>query len=308
MLRLSVTLLVLSACNLVPVAAPDDAALDAQGLARAELGHALFFDPALSGDGQMSCATCHRPEHGGAEPRATSIGADGAPLRRNAPSVWSAPLARVQFWDGRADSLEAQAVIPLLADDEMNGDEGAILTHLDAQYAEAFAAAGLGPSLDGLAAAIAAYERRLVAPGRVDAFLQGDRDRLTAEERAGLSLFRSRCAFCHGGDGVGGDQLRTLGEERPWPPDRRADLGLAELTGDPADEMVFRVPSLRHAASTPPYFHDGSVETLEEAIDLMGWHQQAERFTDGEVAQLAAFLRALDGAPADRWRWAPDRR
>lgn len=305
-MRALVALIALSGCGLTAIEAPDDAELDPEQLALAELGHRLFFDRSLSGDGTLACADCHQPEHGGAEPRPTSVGIGGTVLRRNAPTVWSAALGARQFWDGRARSLEEQALIPLLAPDEMGGDEDDIITHLTAVYADDFVSAGLPqPSLEGLSLAIAAYERRLVAPGRVDAYLLGDRDALDATERAGLATFRAQCDFCHGGDGAGGDVLRVLGDEQPWPADRRADLGVGDLTGNPRDAMVFRVPSLRHAASTPPYFHDGSVETLEDAIELMGWHQQSVRFTDREVDELASFLRALDGVPRDRWRLPP---
>jgi cytochrome c peroxidase len=296
----------LTGCDVVPVSAPEDADMTPEQRATAELGQALFFDPALSRSGEVSCASCHRPEHGGAEPLATSVGLDGGPLPRNAPSVWSAALSDLLFWDGRSSSLEEQVLIPLLAPDEMGGEPDAIVEHLSAAYANAFAEAGLGaPSLDGLARAIAAYERRLIAPGRVDRFLLGDREALSDLEQEGLRLFRAQCVFCHGGDGVGGDELALLGEENPWPADRRADLGVGDLTGNPADSLTFRVPSLRHAASTPPYFHDGSVATLEEAVDLMGWHQQGVRFSSSEVGALVAFLQALDGAPADRWRYPP---
>jgi cytochrome c peroxidase len=119
----------------------------------------------------------------------------------------------------------------------------------------------------------------------------------------GYRSFVNQCAFCHNGEGVGGARLRLLGDEEPWP--HRDDLGVAELTGDPADELVFRVPSLRYVASTPPYFHDGSVETLDEAVKLMGKHQLGVAFTDPEIAELVAFLEALDAAPEARWREAP---
>lgn len=292
-----------------PVEAPDFDALPPVEQARVELGHALFFDPSLSADGTVSCATCHQPEHGGAEPTAVSTGVFDQQGRRNAPSVWSASLNTSWFWDGRADSLSAQAQMPLLAHDEMGADEATVLDLLATDYGPDFAAAFPDrgePDLVQFGQSLAAYQRMLVAPGRVDAYLLGDRGALTDLEVRGLRRFRNNCAFCHSGEGVGGDGFEVLGDDQPWPRDRREDLGRFELTGNPADTLVFRVPSLRHAASTPPYFHDGSVPDLREAVRLMGWHQLGERLSEGEIDELVAFLEALDGAPADRWRLPPD--
>jgi cytochrome c peroxidase len=294
-----------SACGGIdPVEAPDFDALSPVEQARVELGHRLFFDPGMSSDGATSCASCHRPDHGGADDRATSMGADGRRGRRNAPSVWSAALVDPLMWDGRAASLEEQATMPLLHPDEMNADPQEVVAWMEAVYADdlarAFPGHG-GVDLDMFATAIAAYERQLVAPGRVDRYLLGDRDALDDREVAGLRRFRRQCGFCHGGEGVGGEGFEVLGDARSWPAHRADDLGLYELTGDPDDRLVFRVPSLRHAASTPPYFHDGSVKTLREAVRLMGWHQIGREFDEADLDELVAFLEALDGRPDPRW-------
>lgn len=283
---------------------PDVDALSPRELAQAQLGHQLFFDARLSSDGVTSCATCHRPDHGGAEPLAASVGVHGRQGRRNAPSVWSSALVTDLFWDGRASSLEEQATMPLLHPDEMNADPQAVVTLLNIAYGDELRAAFPerdAADLSTFAQAIAAYERQLVAPGRVDRYLLGERDALNEVEVAGYRRFRRQCAFCHSGDGVGGEGFERLGDRRDWPAHRSADLGLYELTGNARDRLVFRVPSLRHAASTPPYFHDGSVETLREAVRLMGWHQLGARFDATQIDELVAFLEALDGRPDERW-------
>lgn len=276
-------------------------ALDAVGQARVALGRALFVDPDLSADGTVPCSSCHRPEHGGAEPLAVSEGIGGARGRRNAPSVFNASLKFAQFWDGRVETLDAQALGPLYAADEMGLDAETLVARLSgsATYPAAFARAfpndpdPIRP--DNVAAAIAAYERRLAWPGRVDRFLQGDESALSSQERAGYDYFAGNCAFCHDGPGVGGQRIEKLGDQVPWPEDRAADRGRAEVTNEPGDDLRFVVPSLRHVGQTAPYFHDGSVETLEEAVRLMAKHQLDETLTEQQVTDLVAFLRAIDG-------------
>ncbi len=304
-------LLGLVACNgLAPIPALSLSALSPAERAEVELGRALFFDPGLSANGEVACATCHRPGDFGAEPLATSVGIDGAVLRRNAPSVFNAALKTAQFWDGRATSLEEQALAPLLAADEMGRTEESLQALLDAEWTERFAEVydEPGPTVDQLTRAVAAYERMLPAPSAFDRFLEGERDALSDEARRGLRRFRTSCAFCHGGPGLGGEQFERLGDERPWPADRQQDRGLEEITGDPSDRMVFVVPSLRNVSRTGPWFHDGSVETLEEAVVLMGRHQLDQEFDDTEVAELVAFLESLEAESVPEWAWPPDAR
>ncbi len=287
--------------------------LTGAALARAELGQALFFDARLSLEQDAPCSSCHRPDHGGAEPEPTSRGTGGALGRRNAPSAWAASLKTLQFWDGRADSLEAQALGPLFNPTEMGLDAETLVRRLaaDPNYPRRFEAAFPGEAdpirPDNVVLALASYQRRLAWPGRVDRFLQGDESALNAEERAGYDDFIANCAFCHGGPGVGGDRFERLGDREPWPSERATDLGRMEVTGNRDDRLVFVVPSLRHVGTTAPYFHDGSVETLEEAIRLMAWHQLGERYDDERIAKIAAFLRALDGTPPPELLRPPER-
>jgi cytochrome c peroxidase len=295
--------------DIQPIAAIDLDALPAQERAQVDLGRALFFDEALSRAGDVSCGTCHQPENYGAEALPTSIGTGGVELRRNAPSVFNAALKDLQFWDGRATTLEEQALGPLLAEDEMNADPAAVEAHVASNYGAAFAMAfpdATAPTLDHVASALAAYQRTLPTPSRVDRYLNGDIDALSELEIAGLRQFRADCAFCHSGDGAGGDSFERLGDQIAWPSDRQDDLGRFEVTGNERDRMVFVVPSLRNVAQTAPYFHDGSVETLEEAVELMGHHQLGTRLPESEVTALVAFLQALDAETIPEHAFPPE--
>lgn len=278
--------------------------LSVQDRARVELGQRLFFDPLLSADGSVSCASCHAPENGGADARRVSIGVADQSGRRNAPSVFNAGYKEHLFWDGRAATLEEQALIPLRAEAEMGAKDEDVLTYLagDVSYVAAVERAFPGERLgiEHVARAIAAYERQLSAPSRVDAYLGGDEGALNAQETRGAELFRGNCAFCHDGPGVGGQRFEKLGDSVPWPADRSEDLGRFEVTGDEGDKLVFAVPQLRNVARTAPYFHDGSVETLEEAVRLMAKHQLDASFADDEVADIVAFLSALSSDPDPR--------
>lgn len=310
-MRFALLPLFVGCAGITPIAEPSFDGLSPEAVDQIELGRTLFFDPGLSSTGDVSCASCHDPEKFGADGLARSIGVLGTEVKRNAPSVFNAALKSLQFWDGRAATLEEQATGPLFAEDEMGNSPAGVEAYLTETYPDAFATAfpgEPGPTVDQLARALAAYERMLPAPSRVDRFLQGDPSALDAQEQAGFGLFRNNCAFCHGADGVGGDDIELLGDAEPWPADRRDDLGVAEVTGDPRDELRFVVPSLRNVAQTGPWFHDGSVETLEEAVELMGRHQVGREFDEVQTADLVAFLEALDAETVPEWAFAPDQR
>ncbi len=284
---------------------PDPTALDDVEFARMRLGHRLFFDPGLSASGETSCATCHEPDQFGVDGLARSVGDQETAVRRNAPSTFNAALKSHQFWDGRAATLEEQASGPLLAADEMGGDEDAILEHVrgyDDLFDAAFPGEG-GPSLDQVTSALADYQRMLPRRSRFDAYLDGDRDALSRTERRGYRLFRRNCDFCHSGAGIGGGQIEKLGEEEPWPEDRRDDQGRFEVTQNPGDRMKFVVPSLRNVSKTAPYFHDGSVETLDEAVRLMARHQLGRDFSGRNVRALVAFLETLEAQDVQPWAY-----
>ncbi len=276
---------------------PDLASLTADERARVILGERLFSDPGLSGDGTVACASCHAIADGGDDGRAVSIGIAEQAGRRNAPTVLNTVFKEHLFWDGRAGSLEQQALGPLRAADEMGATDEQVVAYLaaDPTYVAGFEEA-FGPgriSMTAVAVAIAAYERRLVTPSRVDAFLNGDEGALDGREERGMDFFRGNCAFCHDGPGIGGQRFERLGDQIPWPKGRSADLGRYEVTGNEDDKLVFAVPQLRNVAHTAPYFHDGSVATLEEAVELMGRHQLGEELDDEQIDDVVAFLKAL---------------
>ncbi|MEM6992359.1 MAG: cytochrome c peroxidase [Myxococcota bacterium] len=281
---------------------PDD--LQPEQRARFELGRDLFFDPGLSAAGDVSCATCHQPTLYGTDARPTSEGTQGRVGRRNAPSVFNAALKERQFWDGRAPSLAEQALGPLFAFDEMHQTEAGLLEYVQQAYGERFELAFEGqqsPSAQQVGEALAAYQELLPRRSRLDRFIDGERDALDREERRGFRLFERNCSFCHQGAGVGGTGYERLGEEVPWPADRSDDQGLFEVTGDPADRMRFFVPSLRNVAQTGPWFHDGSVESLDEAVTLMARHQLGRTFSGPQRRALVAFLRTLDAESIPDW-------
>lgn len=295
----------LAACSdLASIDQPDLESLDETERKRVELGRDLFFDAGLSAEGDLACASCHLPTEFGADGLAQSQGFGGQTLRRNAPSAFNAALKAKQFWDGRAETLEEQALGPLLAAEEMGQTEAGALDVLERGYADAFAEAfpgESGPTLEQFAVAIASYERMLPARSDFDEFIDGDRGVYDQSELRGYRLFRDRCARCHGGAGVGGQDFELLGEDIAWPEDRREDQGLYEVTGRAEDKMFFLVPSLRNVAETGPYFHDGSVETLEDAVRLMVRHQLGATFTDRQVDDLVNFLETLTANDVPDW-------
>jgi len=305
--------LVLTACGeLGSISNPDPNDLEQTELARVRLGYGLFFDPGLSGAGDVSCSSCHEPAQFGADGLPRPQGTGGVTVSRNSPSVFNAALKNRQFWDGRAETLEEQASGPLFAADEMGQTEEGLLAHVEAAWGPEFELAFPGedgPTLDQVTVSLASYQRMLPRRARIDRFLDGDRRALSRTERRGYRIFRRNCTDCHDGPGVGGDKLRKLGEEVAWPRDRREDKGRFELTGHPADEMVFMVPSLRNVAETGPWFHDGSVETLEEAVRLMARHQLDRTFSDAQVRALTSFLKTLTAEGVQAWAyedWDPE--
>lgn len=268
------------------------------------LGQQLFHEKRLSVDHSVSCASCHDLALGGADPnKAKSVGVGGRLTRRNSPTVLNVAGVFAFFWDGRAATLEEQAKGPLLSPDEMGSNPALVASTLASipGYAAAFEAQWPGEpiSLDHAAEALAAFQRQLRAPGRLDRFLAGELDALDAQEQRGLLSFRTTgCTQCHRGSRVGAERYELLGAANPWPDaDTAADQGRFEVTGSAGDRLVFRIPPLRNVARTAPYFHDGSVETLEKAVELMGWHQLGVRLSPQAIDDLVAFLKTLDGAP-----------
>ena len=283
-----------------PPALPDNPATPA-GVA---LGKMLYFDPRLSESHVISCNSCHMIGMGGVDLQETSLGHRWQHGGRNAPTVYNAVFDVAQFWDGRAKDLEQQAGGPLVNPVEMDTTEGHVIEQLKGipGYAPLFAKAfpGADPiTFDNVRRAIALFEATLITPNApFDRYLGGDGKALDASQAQGLALFIGKgCAACHNGVNVGGGQYAPFGVvERPGadilPP---ADKGRFAVTRTVSDEYVFRVPSLRNVALTPPYFHSGKVWDLRQAVAIMGNSQLGARLTDAEVDSITAFLGALTG-------------
>ena len=273
---------------------------------KAQLGQMLFHDTRLSGDQTVSCASCHSTEFFGADGRVVSIGVKGNLTRRNSPTVFNAVYHFRQFWDGRARTLEEQIDGPMLAAHEMDSSWETAIGRLerDSRYHRMFAAIysdGVTPT--NVKDAIAEFERTLITPNSpFDHFLRGQQEALTDTERRGYDRFRSLgCVSCHHGINLGGNSFQTLGKYADYFGDVASgsdiDMGRFEVTGDPRDRFVFKVPSLRNVAETGPYFHDGSVATLEDAVRLMGRYQLGYELTNTWIQEIVAFLHTLTGDP-----------
>lgn len=272
--------------------------------AKSLLGKRLFHDPRLSGDGTVSCASCHGLDHGGADHMPHSRGVGGQEGAINTPTVFNSGFNFRQFWDGRAKSLEDQIDGPVQNPVEMASSWPQVLRKLraDADYPKAFA--GIYP--DGITAnnvknAIATFERSLYTPNsRFDRFLRGDKTALNADELAGYRMFEAiGCVSCHQGVNVGGNLYEKMGVIEDYFAARggvtKADMGRYNRTGIDEQRFEFKVPSLRNVALTAPYFHDGSANTLETAVYLMAKHQLGLNLGEAEQRQIAGFLRTLTG-------------
>ena len=292
----------------VPV--PED---NPQTQAKIELGKQLYFDPRLSIDGTVSCNSCHNVMSSGTDNRPTSVGINGLRGGRNAPSVWNAAYLSAQFWDGRAATLEDQAKGPPLNPIEMGmPSEEAVEARLKSipGYVKQFASVFGGNfpvTYDNMAKAIASFERTLITPSSpVDRYVEGDKSALTEKAVRGMQLFESvGCVACHSGANYSGPEL-SMGEgfyqKFPTFPSQydqkyklSEDKGRFESTGDQADINMWRVPTLRNVALTAPYFHNGSVETLPEAVRVMAKVQLNRDLQEDEVDALVAFLNGLTG-------------
>ena len=274
--------------------------------ARVALGRVLFFDPRWTLEGNVSCATCHQPALYGTDALPKSIGVQHRTHPRNAPTVLNAGLNFIQHWWGDRKNLEDQAQQALIGVFSSGHTDPAVVTaRIEAieGYASLFQRAfpedtkPITPA--NIGKAIGAYERTLLSPSPFDAYLSGDTQALSPMARSGLQRFISRgCASCHNGTGVGGQMFQKFGVvEEYWnaTASREIDKGRFGLTKDPADLYVFKVPSLRNAAKTPPYFHDGSVATLGEAVKVMGRVQLGITLPDTDIGEIVAFIEALTG-------------
>ncbi len=270
------------------------------GKAVIDLGRMLYFEPRLSKNHDISCASCHPLDRFGADGQPTSPGHKGLRGGRNSPTTLNASLHIAQFWDGRAPTLEDQAKGPVLNPIEMAmPDEKSVVAVLESipGYVEAFAAAfpNNDPPLsyDNMARAIGAFERGLLTPSKFDHWLRGKSDALSAAERTGLDVFvTTGCTACHAGVGIGGGAYQKLGLVRPYPTE---DVGRSAVTKNEAEKFFFKVPSLRNVTKTGPWLHDGSVATIEEMVTVMARHQLGKELSDDDVGAIVTFLGSLTG-------------
>lgn len=297
---------------------PSEATIESNPLTRAKikLGHRLFFDTQLSKDGNISCNSCHNLSTFGVDNLPFSPGDDGGLGGRNSPTVLNAALHTSQFWDGRAKDVEEQAGMPILNPVEMAiPNEEFLVNRLSESdeykkmFQDAFPDSDGSITYERLRLAIAAFERKLITPSRFDKYLSGDMSALTVQEKRGLSSFiLNGCTNCHNGPGLGGNSIRKFGERHDYweqTKSENVDLGVAAETENEADNYMFKVSSLRNVEKTGPYFHDGSVADLHEAIRIMAYTQLDKRMTENEVENISAFLTSLTGEVPQEYQTAP---
>lgn len=284
---------------LIPL--PQNLSLDAQKVA---LGDKLFHDPRLSGDNTVACANCHNLQAGGTDRLRFSMGVNGAVGPINSPTVFNSGFNFRQFWDGRAATLEEQIEGPLHAEAEMASNWSLAISRLkqDKHYLKTFNQLYPdGITSENIKNAIAIFERSLITPNSpFDRYLRGETQALTEEEKEGYRRFKAYgCVSCHQGINIGGNMYQIFGALGSYFEDRgdikEVDLGRFNVTGNPQDKYVFKVPSLRNIAVTAPYFHDGSAQTLEQAVVIMGHYQLGRHLGAEDVRLLVAFLHTLTG-------------
>ncbi len=298
---------------------PTDAATPERPLTREriQLGRALFFEPRLSADDRISCATCHQPSFYGAEPLAVSMGPSGKLLPRNTPTIFNTALQFVQHYGGNRSDVEDQAVRSLTspfayAQKDMATAQEKLrsLPGYRALFERAFPGQADPVTVQNMGTAIGAYERVLLTPAPFDRFLKGDTQAITAQAKRGLDKFMTTgCAGCHNGVVLGGQTYQkfgvtqeywTLTGSKPNDIHKGIDKGRFQDTRNEADSYMFKVQQLRNVAVTPPFFHDGSVARLDDAVRIMGKLQLGRELPDADVADIVAFLESLTGeVPAD---------
>ncbi len=262
------------------------------------LGERLYFEKGLSINNQMSCNTCHRVDLFGVDNEPTSPGHEGKRGDRNSPSTFNSSLHSAQFWDGRAKNVEEQALGPILNPVEMGmktKEDVVKKLSSNSDYIKAFTTAfpeqKKSLTFNNIGVAIGAYEKTLVTPSRFDLFLKGDISALNQQEKRGLKRFMNKgCVSCHSGSLLGGNNYQLLGAINEY---KTHDLGRYNVTKDKDDKKVFKVPSLRNVMKTAPYFHDGSIKTIDEAITLMAYHQLDEKVTPDFIQDIKAFFKTL---------------
>ncbi len=314
---------------LPPVAIPADNPMTPEKI---ELGKMLYFDPRLAGDSSLSCAKCHDPEKGFSNGLQMSDAYPGTKHWRHVPTVLNSAYLKQLFWDGRANTLEDQAIGPIAAPIEMNQNYTHLVEKLSniPEYRQRFKKVfNSDVNMDNLAKAIAAFERTIVSQsGPVDKFLKGDKNALTASQKRGMDLFtgKANCIACHHGPLLTDHDFHTTGvpeieplktesdriatrhffatdQKYPNPRTVEADYGRELITKSQSDRGKFKTPSLRELRWTAPYMHNGALETIEDVVEFYmkggGEHPNKDpllkpfELTDQELDDLVAFLEAL---------------
>lgn len=282
--------------------------------AKIELGKMLFFDPRLSMDGTISCNSCHNVMFHGGDGRPVGVGVHGQRGGRGSPTVWNSAFQTVQFWDGRAATLEDQAKGPLVNSVEMGmTSHEFVIERLQKipgyieYFKKAFPKDKNPVNIDNMAKAIATYERTLITPNApFDKYMKGNKKALNAQQLRGMKLVDEiGCTSCHTGENFAGDQKMGEGNYQPFPQipgskydkmyDLTSDLGRFEVTKNPEDKNMWRVPTWRNVAVTAPYFHNGKVKTLDEAVRVMAKTQLGMDLNDSQVTDIVSFLNSLTG-------------
>ncbi|MEX2301841.1 MAG: cytochrome c peroxidase [Bryobacterales bacterium] len=274
-----------------------------------ELGRKLFFDPVLSRDRTLSCATCHDPKLGFTDTKPVAVGVDGQKGTRRSPRLINRGYGKLFFWDGRAASLEEQVLQPIQNPIEMAMTLEGVEARLrgDTAYVAGFQKSfGRPPDADALQQALASYVRTIVSGNSpYDRYVAGEAEALSAAQRRGLDIFRGKgnCSVCHLGPNLTDEEFHNTGVG--WKNGASEDHGRAKVTGDTTDTGAFKTPTLREIAATGPYMHDGSLATLADVIEFydkggerdpnLSMEMQRLDLTPTEKADLAEFLRALRG-------------
>ncbi|MEH6548481.1 MAG: cytochrome c peroxidase [Pseudomonadales bacterium] len=281
-----------------------------------DLGRLMFFDPLLSADSSVSCASCHHPDMGFSDGRDRSIGIENQVINRSAPSLWNVGFLRRLFWDGRASSLEEQIQGPLYDAKEMGNNPAHLLTSLNnnTHYVDLFQqafAGSQGISLDQIYTALAAFEASLISlNSRYDQYAHGYADALSKNEIEGLNVFRSfvaRCSECHTPPLFTNQEMAVIGT--PDTDGMPFDTGQAAITGDASQRGSFKVPSIRNIALTAPYMHSGKFTSLRDTVEFytlgrghavpegeslnIHWHIWEPKLSDRELDQIVEFLQTL---------------
>ena len=266
---------------------------------KAMLGKQLYMDTSLSKDGKVSCNTCHDLKKYGVDNEIFSIGADGVldePF--NSPTTFNSVFNFVQFWDGKAKNLADQAKNPFINPKEMAlKDEAEVVKRVEAnaKYKASFDNIYGEITMQNITDAIAEFEKTLITPNApFDRYLNGDENAISSQAKRGWEAFKSNgCVACHQGQNIGGTMYQKIGIFEPYP--NQENLGRYEITKIESDKMVFKVPSLRNVAKTAPYYHDGSIPTLDVCVQFMAYYQLGRFLDQQTVDDIVAFLESLTG-------------